>query len=197
MHLLGLVLQAAAAPQGTDDPLALALHNGFMTQRLQSVPHLILLDESFYEENLRTLLVSCSLSWLKAHHVFESCSHVFESCVDTAQLHEYISLGNLSSNAVVESVTPLPAATIQALNLAHDWTSSFLPHVLAKINRVSFGLLQPSDEHVLKGSVQPTSRKLLAIPFIGKDVPSSASEFAQADVLIGVTTLCQCSVCVS
>ena len=31
------------------------------------------------------------------------------------------------------------------LNLAHDWLRTFMPHCLAKVNRVSFGLLT-SDE---------------------------------------------------
>lgn len=34
---------------------------------------------------------------------------------------------------------------VQMLNLTHDWLRSFLPHVLTKINRVSFGLLTPVD----------------------------------------------------
>jgi hypothetical protein len=35
----------------------------------------------------------------------------------------------------------------------------------------------------------PRSRAKLAIPFVGKDVPSPASEFAHPDVLIGLTIL--------
>ncbi|CAE7939338.1 unnamed protein product [Symbiodinium sp. KB8] len=35
----------------------------------------------------------------------------------------------------------------------------------------------------------PESRRLLAVPFIGKDVPSAASEFAHPEVLIGLTIL--------
>lgn len=31
----------------------------------------------------------------------------------------------------------------------------------------------------------PKSRKLLAVPFVGKDVPSRASEFSHPDVVIG------------
>lgn len=33
----------------------------------------------------------------------------------------------------------------------------------------------------------PKSRKLLAVPFVGKDVPSRASEFSHPDVVIGKT----------
>ena len=35
----------------------------------------------------------------------------------------------------------------------------------------------------------PRSRFKLAIPFVGKDVPSRASEFAHPDIIIGLTVL--------
>ena len=35
----------------------------------------------------------------------------------------------------------------------------------------------------------PKSRKLLAVPFVGKDVPSRSSEFSHPDVVIGLTIL--------
>jgi hypothetical protein len=68
---------------------------------------------------------------------------------------------------------------------------SVLPHVLSKIDRVTFGLLNPSD---LKTAMErnprmPKTRKLLAVPFVGKDVPSRESEFSHPDVVIGLTIL--------
>ena len=77
------------------------------------------------------------------------------------------------------------------LNLAHDWLETYLPHALKKIDRVTFGLLSEGDlktAHKL-GQSMPPSRKKLAIPFISKDVPSPASEFAQPDIVIGLTVL--------
>ena len=35
----------------------------------------------------------------------------------------------------------------------------------------------------------PQSRKLVAVPFVGKDVPSRASEFAHPDIVLGFTIL--------
>lgn len=35
----------------------------------------------------------------------------------------------------------------------------------------------------------PPARQLVAVPFLGKDVPSASSEFAHPDVLIGLTVL--------
>ena len=35
----------------------------------------------------------------------------------------------------------------------------------------------------------PKTRRLLAVPFVGKDAPSPSSEFAHPDVAIGLTAL--------
>ena len=43
--------------------------------------------------------------------------------------------------------------------------------------------MQAADPHT------PRSRLKLAIPFLGKDVPSTASEFAHPDIIIGLTVL--------
>jgi hypothetical protein len=63
--------------------------------------------------------------------------------------------------------------------------------VLAKVNRVSFGLLSVEDckQALLLDPHVPRSRLKLGIPFVGKDVPSKASEFAHPDVIIGLTVL--------
>ena len=63
--------------------------------------------------------------------------------------------------------------------------------VLGKIDRVSFGLL--NDEELVKALLSdpkmPKSRRVTAIPFIGKDVPSQRSEFSHPDIVIGLTIL--------
>ena len=75
---------------------------------------------------------------------------------------------------------------MKVLNLAHNWLDSVLPHVLSKINRVSYGLLD--DAMLAHGASNSTvSRKLLSVPFVGKDVPSAASEFSHPEVVIGLT----------
>jgi len=80
---------------------------------------------------------------------------------------------------------------MKLLNLGNGWLVSFLPFILQKINRVHFGLLHEADIVLLEadGVKIPSTRKLLAVPFIGKDVPSRASEFSHPDVLIGLTIL--------
>ena len=56
---------------------------------------------------------------------------------------------------------------------------------------MSFGLL--NDEELVKALASdpkmPKSRRVTAIPFIGKDVPSQRSEFSHPDIVIGLTVL--------
>ena len=59
------------------------------------------------------------------------------------------------------------------------------------MNRVSFGLLNEDDcaRALAVDPCMPRSRLKLAVPFVGKDVPSAASEFAHPDVTIGASVL--------
>ncbi|CAK8987707.1 Hypothetical protein SCF082_LOCUS1089 [Durusdinium trenchii] len=73
-------------------------------------------------------------------------------------------------------------------NLASTWIGAILPHVLAKIDRVSYGLLSKKQLEAADEKT-PFSRLVMAVPFVGKDVPSRSSEFAHPDVAIGLTIL--------
>ena len=77
------------------------------------------------------------------------------------------------------------------LTLAREWLQSYLPHCLMKINRVSFGIFSAEDhQRAPPDPFMPRARDMpLAIPFVGKDVPSRSSEFAHPDVIIGLTVL--------
>lgn len=69
---------------------------------------------------------------------------------------------------------------------------SAIPHCLQKVNRVHYGLLERPHGRIknTRGRPPPASRRVLtAIPFLGKDVPSSASEFADPETLICLTIL--------
>jgi hypothetical protein len=61
-----------------------------------------------------------------------------------------------------------------------------LPHCLAKINRVSFGLLSEKDCMAALSSDPnvPRTRLKLAVPYVGKDSPSKSSEFAHPGIYI-------------
>ncbi|CAE7362856.1 unnamed protein product [Symbiodinium sp. CCMP2592] len=75
---------------------------------------------------------------------------------------------------------------LKALNLARTWLSTLFPHIVSRIHRVHYGLL---DEDSPSFAAEPLPRRSLAVPFVGKDAPSETSQFSHPDVLIGLTWL--------
>ena len=86
-------------------------------------------------------------------------------------------------------LSALPGRCIQLLNMCRDFLCVHLPWALGKVDRVSYGLLQPRDIALLAGTPQPLPRRLLAVPFRAKDSPSPSSEFAHPDATICLTLL--------
>ncbi|TDH74318.1 hypothetical protein CCR75_003035 [Bremia lactucae] len=166
------------------------LDNGYSAHTLQRFPHLVLLDMEFYELRMLPLLSELAMEWLlKLIRVGK-----LEIPVDRLKFYIECSPSDLHSNSSIryDIENALSEASIKLLNLARDWLHTMLPHILSKINRVSYGLLRGSYQAAANfgNSVGKThSRMMLAVPFIGKDVPSRSSEFAHPDVLIGLTIL--------
>ena len=64
--------------------------------------------------------------------------------------------------------------------------------VLSKTNRVAYGLLLPDDikrHEITLGVKTSSSRKMLSVPFVGKDEPSATSEFSHPDIRLGLSIL--------
>jgi hypothetical protein len=108
----------------------------------------------------------------------------------------------LMANALTQAETRLTDCLdsdgLALLNLARQWVHVFFPHCVSKINRVAYGLLTGSSEQssAMGAAVaaralrnEPATRRLLAVPFVGKDVPTESSEFAHPDIAIGLTVL--------
>ncbi|KAE9011489.1 hypothetical protein PF007_g10769 [Phytophthora fragariae] len=193
IYLIDAVL---ASPNTSKDPTGLiprlhaVLDEGYAAHTLQRFPHLVLLDMEFYEARMLPLLSEIAIEWLlklfrmgKMEVSVDRIKYYLEC--PRAELHTDATLRADIENGLSES-------SIKLLNLARDWLRTILPHVLSKINRVSYGLLR--GEHQTSAASGNSggnahSRLMLAVPFIGKDVPSRSSEFAHPDVLIGLTIL--------
>ena len=93
-----------------------------------------------------------------------------------------------SLHGKVNSVLGRVKGQIGLMNLGQTWINVLIPHVLSKPVRVAYGCVT-SDEWEMVKDTSPISRFKLAVPFVGKDMPSTSSEFAQPDVAIGFTTL--------
>ena len=148
--------------------LRVAVEDGYSKSFLQRSPHMVLLSEEFYIKSLKPILGEWTVLWLlRQGFDFRRVSE--------ARLLNYIVKSRTKDPAIVEDLNHPQA--MKALNLCFDWLNSFLPHVLQKIDRVTFGIMNKMD---LKLALEadpnmPMSRAKLAIPFIGKDVPSPSS----------------------
>ena len=146
-------------------------------------PHLIILDQKWYKKHLMPLVVRWMLLWLSGR-----CGAGDED------MSEYLAKGPGKSNSdVIKRLNKeLSDESMKMLNLGFSWIGSLLPFVLSKTNRVAYGLLLPEDlkrAEMTLGIRASKSRRLLAVPFVGKDEPSATSEFSHPDVRLGFSML--------
>jgi len=187
------------------EALRAAIEAGRREHEVQLTPHFVLLSRPFYEAAMLPHLAAWAVEWLRKMGV----------ALSPQQLTAYVSSRSpLASEAAASAQATAPPAhssprrtaaldaaaadaaaaelrrlltddQFKLLNLTRDWLTSLLPHVLAKASRVGYGLLAPRD---LSASA-PVARRLLAVPFVGKDCPSASSQFSHPDVAIGLTIL--------
>lgn len=159
------------------------IQQGIAEKHFQYTPHLVLLNREFYHKNLKPLIARWQLLYLRNKRL---------PTVEDTHLISYMVNGPLKDRQAASAVhVALDDEYMKMINLSHDLLRNFLPHVMSKINRVSFGLLSKQD---LKLALQndpniSLARRLTAVPFVGKDIPSRASQFSHPDIVIGLTTL--------
>ncbi len=182
--VIDLAFQDSRRAKAVLEGIKNAIEEGVRLKLIQERPHMVLLSRKFYHEHLQPLMAQWILQWMRKKSLRELSDEV---------ILEYLLKGpEACSPAVCGRVKDeLNDDQGRMLNLTHDWLNSFLPHILSKVDRVSFGLLSPQDlERALaRDPHMPRGRKFLAVPFVGKDVPSRASEFSHPDVVIGLTIL--------
>ncbi|CUG89319.1 zinc finger protein, putative [Bodo saltans] len=209
--------------QSTHQQLQAVIQRGLHTKALQREPHMVLLDLEFYRTDMLPLLVQWISLWLQGSIESERryrkkitmANATTTTTTATAALVDTTTSQATEFDAFVSSVSLFLTTSasknlsvfkdvleakfapkeMQLLFLARDWLTTILPHVLSKIDRVGFGMLQSADTPVASSSssppssLPPLSRRLMAIPFVAKDVPSRSSEFAHPDVVLGLTVL--------
>lgn len=165
------------------DSIAAAIQRGVAENKLQHTPHIVLLDRDFYSAQLKPLLVRWQLLYLRSKRLPN---------IDDRHLLSYMANGPLKDKQAASAVqVALDDEYMKLLNLSHDLINIFIPHCLSKINRVSYGLLSKTDLKIAEESDPNMSmaRRLAAVPFIGKDVPSRASQFSHPDIVVGLTIM--------
>lgn len=172
-----------------------AIEDGYACLALQRNPHLILLSAKFYTKSLKPILCRWLGLWIEMkstlHAKTTEAAHTPSKVVDRNDARNFV--GETDTEAVQAVGRDLHSEGVsdhflKLLNLGRSWVLTFVPHVLSKVNRVSFGLLRESDMASMPANMS-SARKQVAVPFVGKDVPSQAAEFAHPEVLIGLTVL--------
>uniref|UniRef100_A0A7R9W9B5 ubiquitinyl hydrolase 1 n=1 Tax=Pseudictyota dubia TaxID=2749911 RepID=A0A7R9W9B5_9STRA len=165
------------------EKISKVIQQGIETQQLQHTPHLVILDKKFYHKELKQLMAQWQLLFLRSKRL--------PSVKDTHLLSYMVNGPEKDKEAASAVSVALDDEFMKMLNLSYELIGNFVPHVLSKINRVKFGLLSKSDLKVAMETDPNISltRRLAAVPFVGKDVPSRASQFSHPDVVIGLTIL--------
>ena len=182
--LIDACLRASGAPAGVIDAddddaaarerLQAAVQKGSAAKALQRTPHLVVVDRHFYASEMLEPLTALAAAFLRSEGVVGSSLSAQDAV---------IRFGVAVAASAVGGRAPRDIGGI--LNLAQQWLPDLSPWVLSKVNRVSYGTLAPEELRARESR----GRKLLAVPFIGKDVPSEASEYSQPEVAIGLTIL--------
>jgi hypothetical protein len=170
--------------------LADAVAAGIAATKLQASPHAVLLDRAFYDAELKPLWAHWALLWVLAQPPLDQLAPRGAGDALRTTMLAYLRGGRALSDEETRSLAALDGEAFELLNLARSWVDALLPHCFAKINRVKFGLLRESDVARFGGVANVNeARRLLAVPFVGKDAPSATSEFAHPDATIGLTVL--------
>jgi hypothetical protein len=165
------------------DSIAEVIKQGVALKYMQHTPHLVLLNKHFYHKEIKPIMARWQLLYLRSKRL---------PTVDDKHLLSYMINGPLKDKQAASAVhVALDDEYMKMINLSHDLLRNFLPHVMSKINRVSFGLLSKSDLKLQLENDPHVSivRRLAAIPFVGKDIPSRASQFSHPDIVIGLTIM--------
>ena len=198
--------QLAQARQEIDD----IVQGGLAKGHLQARPHPTLVSEKWYVMELRPVLARWVLLLLRSPTRAAAALAGAAYAGNLGELDDSLVLAYLTGEGEDRKRAALAVDACcsddqaKLLNLYHSWLTHMLPFSLGRVDRVAYGLLSPADleraarRHAdAEGSMVtakhleavPLARRLLAVPFVGKDRPSDASEFSHPDVLIGLTTL--------
>ncbi|CAE7232459.1 unnamed protein product, partial [Symbiodinium sp. CCMP2456] len=180
--------EAAARISQLEEEIPSIVREGYEHLTLQKQPHLVLLSRPWYDEKLRRPLAE----WLACWIVTRPEAEKFRQAVEFKDVCDFLSMDLaelLKSSCKARVEVKAEGILGKLLTLGREWLFSLVPHVISKIDRVQYGLLTEQELQQPENQKAPSSRRLLAVPFVAKDKPSPAAEFAQPDVLIGFTVL--------
>ena len=133
--------------RGILSELSVQVAAGVESLALQTQPHLVLLQHGYYSRHMKPLLARWMCLYLRT---LPRLSHDFVNCPaattdekpTVAELSEamegYLCGASTRSASAAVLRLGLSPESIQHVNLARDWLSTFLPHILSKVRHTVF-----------------------------------------------------------
>ena len=179
-HLIAAVMEDAAhlpfqeiqESRTCIENLKSAIRTGIDAHSFATTPHFVILSRSAYQQTLLPHLTKWAIVFIRSKSV-------------ALQIPDSSLISFLESHGSEEITRVLPDREVKVLVLFRQWLHVLLPFVFSRKHRVEYGLLP--KEWIMPGT--PKSRKMLAVPYVGKDRPSPTSEFSHPDVLIGLSLI--------
>ncbi|KAK9171353.1 EF-hand calcium-binding domain-containing protein [Cryptosporidium meleagridis] len=150
------------------------IESGISRRSIQSNPHLVLLDEEYYEKEIKPLLIRWIIFVIRFHKfsglsdelcevylsakgslklgpgvgkACESGSRIKSENSKTAKGGEENTI-DLNVSSLISKLDNLDDSSMKILNLSKDWINEYLPHVFQLVHRVSYGLLDESTSGI-------------------------------------------------
>lgn len=169
----------ASEVQECEKDLKAAIVDGYACLALQRNPHMILLSTKFYTQVLSPILCRWLGLWLEMkstlHAETSDAEHQPSAILDRNIASHFVGEADIQAvQAVGHSLQAKGVSKhfLKLLTLGRSWILTFVPHVLSKVNRVSYGLLREGDMASMPASMS-SARKQVAVPFVG--APSTCS----------------------
>lgn len=127
---------------GILEQLKTVINEGYKHRAMQRNPHIVLLNPEFYHKHLKPIIAQWAILWLESQALTGlSDDQILEYILEEDRMSFLTNKPELT-NLVNSRLSPKHK---KMLNLCRDWLKSYLPHVMQKIDRVSFGLLSKAD----------------------------------------------------
>lgn len=101
---------------------------------------LVILDNEFYDTQIRPPLTEIGLAWVLQQDPFKPLARTAKDWMGLVR--EYLESGKVEKPELRDLVG---GEAMQLINLLRAWVTSYLPHCMSKRVRVNFGLLQLED----------------------------------------------------
>ncbi|KAH8582661.1 very large low complexity [Cryptosporidium sp. chipmunk genotype I] len=144
------------------------IESGISKRSVQSNPHLVLLDEEYYEREIRPLLIRWIIFVIRLHKFSGLSDELCELYLNTRgslRAGSGVEMGALGTEApepkgaqentkdlkissLISKLDHLDDFSMKLLNLSKDWINEYLPHVFQLVHRVSYGLIDESTSGI-------------------------------------------------